>query len=48
MLLVFIRRAALGCSLEVPQRGASSEYLLCLHGEIRKIQCGYPLISCYE
>ena len=35
-----------GYSLEAPRRGASNEYHnVCFHGEIRKILCGYPLLS---
>ena len=35
-----------GYSLEAPHRGASNEYHnICFHGEIRKILCGYPLLS---
>ena len=33
-------------SLEEPQQGASNEYHnICFPGEIRKILCGYPLLS---
>ena len=33
-------------SLEVPQRGASNEYHnICFHAEIRKLLCGYTLLS---
>ena len=35
-----------GYSLEVPQRGTSNEYPQhMISGEIRKIFCGYPLLS---
>ena len=35
-----------GYSLEAPRRGASNEYHnICFRGEIRKIICGYPLLS---
>ena len=35
-----------GYSLEAPRRGASNEYHnICFHWEIRKILCGYPLLS---
>ena len=40
MLWVLIRR------LEAPRRGTSNEYHnICFRGEIRKILCGYPLLS---
>ena len=35
-----------GYSLEAPRRGASNEYHnICFRQEIRKILCGYPLLS---
>ena len=35
-----------GYSLEAPRWGASNEYHnICFHWEIRKILCGYPLLS---
>ena len=35
-----------GYSLEVPRWGTSNEYHnICFHYEIRKILCGYPLLS---
>ena len=35
-----------GYSLEAPRRGASNEYHnICFRREIRKILCGYPLLS---
>ena len=35
-----------GYSLEAPRQGAFNEYHnICFHGEIRKILCGYPLLS---
>ena len=35
-----------GYSLEAPRWGASNEYHnICFRGEIRKILCGYPLLS---
>ena len=35
-----------GYSLEAPRRGASNEYHnICFRREIRKILCGYPILS---
>ena len=46
IFIVSQQKLCCGYSLEAPRRGASYEYHnICFRREIRKILCGYPLLS---